>query len=658
MNFEKVFFTKREISDHVLEYTFALPSTKGEELHLLAAKVLGTSKTTLSPLTKTHFPYNDLSNWIEACFSKTHDSCKFVLPNYSSQNTFFQIGHPPLCQSSNGYAALEGSNIFWYFIIRQNSILSAYDKLRRYVSGVTPLNTGADFLNFLLPFGADFTKEKNNERYGLYFLLTHENATKTPLATLDKNGFIHSLHFAKETSKQKNYYRSRNSRLTHTASALYEILTEHFNLSLAKIPRETSDQKHPLLQLHTLELYQCLAGRKEGKKNINFNTIFEVHKDPDLFNTVKHEKYIQEFQHFRDSLPLPFIETNEMVHRAPGINFELVDQIYCRYLTEKLLGLELTDCLYTNIIQHPKKDYLIGIIDFISVCFTLPNPFSRQLILQTALDNLRYLPGISKKNDCKEDTKSNNIPNQDIDDNLFYYADHGCFDDYTDEDNSVSPEEVSNYLRRLTELRQPPQEITTKTTLDAVPEYHEVDCMIPLQQHFNSLPMYSDTTRIQMEIGVWENNYTNLINKLTKHIFPVYDNYFFNTLWNSVRSSVNTDNQCAITLFKLLSDYLNNPLTVNILLNPDTIFKVDKPPLSTYDSSGIIKPFQSTKLKENGEEKKIDVELYKKCIKVSTTIKNTPSIPDFLNLNYLFPHEFAKRSHRETLEKGILFHNI
>ena len=124
---------------------------------------------------------------------------------------------------------------------------------------------------------------------------------------------------------------------------------------------------------------------------------------------------------------------------------------------------------------------------------------------------------------------------------------------------------------------------------------------------------------------IWRTRYKKMINLLYKFFIPIYNNYFFITLWESISGDKLTE------AFALVSKYLNDTDNVKNLFSLDsTFFPYD------FDSSKIIKPFDYN----YSESKTINYKLYFDCIKASTAIKYNENVvttcyDDFLNLDYI-----------------------
>lgn len=71
----------------------------------------------------------------------------------------------------------------------------------------------------------------------------------------------------------------------------------------------------------------------------------------------------------------------------------------------------------------------------------------------------------------------------------------------------------------------------------------------------------------EFRLQVHLKRFTSMIKLFQRLYFPVYNNYFFLVLWNTVREKTNSDKECVVRLYQYLSLYLNNPETVEQLLD-------------------------------------------------------------------------------------------
>lgn len=168
------------------------------------------------------------------------------------------------------------------------------------------------------------------------------------------------------------------------------------------------------------------------------------------------------------------------------------------------------------------------------------------------------------------------------------------------------------------------------------------DCRL---HDYRELPKYesNSTAAVKMENksipsmtyekeAIWLDRFSSSINLLYKFIFPVMENHFFLTLWNSVRSVCDSDDQCLEKLFLVLSEYLNHPDILNELLSINNSYKMNRKHgyalFYHYDMERLIRPFK--------HKEKTDYDLYHQCILASNLSKNTSTIiPDFLDVRYL-----------------------
>lgn len=134
----------------------------------------------------------------------------------------------------------------------------------------------------------------------------------------------------------------------------------------------------------------------------------------------------------------------------------------------------------------------------------------------------------------------------------------------------------------------------------------------------------------------WRKRFRSSMSLLSKFIFPIYENYFFITLWKSIRATTGTDDECLSKLFCILSEYLNDPNEVEELITIPSYFReIDDTARATsqylsykYDEDKLIKPVFTSKIN--------DYALYHECIlSVNNQRTSENYIPAFINRNYL-----------------------
>lgn len=632
----------------MLEYTLMIDSNiDTEELRQLVKPLL------TKPKNKKHASYYtfnasatlpNLKKWVEECFRLTHENCYFALPHYDPIKKNFITGDLDALPLYGALRApLEKSKKFWYFVLRQNAIMSAYDKLRRFIANSNICKSGADFLNYLLPFGANGT-EMEIQRYGLYFLLTHPMTTDG-IVKINPDGTLTNPVFSNLSKEQKNYFKSRNSRLNGTADQLIETLVQTFNPALLHMDTDITLTRQELLQLNNLELFQYLSSRRTTKnttpgttENIiaRMDCIFASHKKDADFTKKEYRKYLNEYNILREELYLPAIDGNNNDNPfPPNCKLELVDKLYCRYLIEKEFGLELSDCLYQIISSHKEKAFLSGNMNLLSECFLLPNTFSRHYILHSALDclYLNFLPIGNRFNPLYEN--DDEFQKEPYYDNHFELDKHDItvkqwIEKYL---NPIyTPSDTSGYLDRISDEDTPPLNI----------DYSKKD--------------YSEASFSFLNNLHWIDKYGSMLKTLNRVIFPIYDNFFFKTLWQSIKTICgNDDSLCMVNIFMLLSKYLNNENTLKDLFDINQVFESEGSMVADLIKEHFLSPFPSIKVDTTHTSDSVDYELYSKCIKAAVFPKNAKPAPDFLHLDYISPkQQHSRKIIQDCIKEAIL----
>lgn len=471
----------------------------------------------------------------------------------------------------------------WKFILKQHCILSAYDKTRRILACEHPRTahtfTKPMYYSFvskelssvsnsnkkhLINEKGNFTALPSTERYGLYYLLKH-GATKFDEKS-NKNPF--KAHTDKVAIS--NGLNSSSVGMKYRIATLSDVLCHSsLNTSPLTIHHNKFDNADSLYQLNTLEFTQFISGRTlkfEGSKiKISSQKIMSM-LSSDHLTQAKYSEFEQNYRQIIQGLLFNIENTDK------GSHLELADKIYCRYLIEQVYSLSTVDCMYRNIVNSPKCDFLQQRLGTLSLIFRLPNVFGREYILRMAVDTLDY------------------------------------------------------WLRE------------------------DDDTAKALSRNIRSLNISDVYTEEQKDIILLE-RYATMIDLLCKYYFPIYENYFFLTLWNSIKAKGDCDDtECAENLFKLLSLYLNNPSNVEYLFN----IEKQREPSGAYtyveeklDFNSSNPPFAF--VNELVKEPK-DLALYHRCIKASIGGVDTANTahaksdkakpwhietPDFLNLGWL-----------------------
>lgn len=145
-----------------------------------------------------------------------------------------------------------------------------------------------------------------------------------------------------------------------------------------------------------------------------------------------------------------------------------------------------------------------------------------------------------------------------------------------------------------------------------------------------------DPLRLHDTLNTWIDRFKSFTNYLSHMLLPIYENLYFVTIWNSIRSRYPNKNEteCIIHLYKLITQYLNNEDYVHILFSTEkTFWQITKDSYQSQDKSNL-KPEHI--LKPNFiADNSINCRLYHKCILSHCIAAKQTSAPEFLTLQYL-----------------------
>ena len=171
-------------------------------------------------------------------------------------------------------------------------------------------------------------------------------------------------------------------------------------------------------------------------------------------------------------------------------------------------------------------------------------------------------------------------------------------------------------------------------------KFHASNFFKNAQESPNALMTYADSNTSYLDkffkLDAWKANYRHFITYLMQMVFPIYENYFFCSIWDLLKADNPdaTDAERVKKMYGLFRDYLNNPdNTCELFSTEDKIIHAD-PALSGFDSNCIIHPVLAYDIKDLNS---INSELYKNCLIAHTLTFSSDAklVPDFLNMDYL-----------------------
>ena len=440
---------------------------------------------------------------------------------------------------------------FWRYVFKQHAILSTYDKLRRIIGQSVHLSD-YNFYKY-----SNYTNSPENVlsdcHHGLDYLLGLDNNNDGCKQNFD------IFDIKRQSEIPSTVISDYSANFTRQIKSLNKKLD---SINLLNQIKQSSN----VASLDLLEFYQFSVSYKKKKPDNSFEMldILNIHKK----KTINCNDYCQYITSVGKMFNI--LKTNKAGHKL-----SLSDRVYLAYKIEKLLAPVTIDCLYQNILNIEEENILKNNYnDMINSSLLLPNVFTRQYILQIAVDTIgKHFDG--------------------------NFTDKYFFTDITK---------------------------NLESKMDA----------------FQNKNFISN----QQKFFLIMNRYKKFIDYMALIVFPVYENYFFCTLWNSISKFCDNNASTFISLYKKLSMYINNTeniekifntenIIVNYDINPDNIIKTDF--INNKDN------YKKCILCCNNKEKMCNLKLYNECIKSLKVNTLNNNISDFINLDYIFGNYFTQK---------------
>lgn len=494
---------------------------------------------------------------------------------------------------------LSTRSTFWEHALKQHAIISAFDKLRKVIgeSYVLSPTERVRVSNFTLKH--DNTENFDKYHHGFDFLTMTNTSESLPWLnlTVRENNTIPTISnksncqyaFARDNSlyceNAQNHKRRIEALNARIKKAKLSIEPLYLSPSIGSNPR-------PETLFSLLEFYNFTVNRhaKESSKVFGILPILNGHTPEKNFSSIQYNKYITSVNHLLASVAAKEIDKNSVTYDYDSSNtackLNLSDKIYLRYQLEKVFAPSTINCLYQNTVTTKDKIYALNeqnTINLLASCLRLPNVFTRQYILQMAVDT------ISKHYDA------------------------------LDKDSDFFTKKMESPALIMT---------LSRTKYNHLNEFYKMD--------------------------TWVRRYRNAMSYLTQILFPVYENYFFCALWNTVKiaHSKYTDAQIVVEMYKLLQHYLNNQENVENLFATDDIIINSLPKLDGFELNNIIHPSFILAEEAGKAGKGVDHILYKHCLIAHTLTYKDELTPDFISLPYL--DKIANKPHKQIQDLYIL----
>ncbi|MGN0711702.1 MAG: hypothetical protein ACI4LO_08065 [Anaerovoracaceae bacterium] len=317
--------------------------------------------------------------FVEKCFEQTNEICLYSgiqpsLPYFNKAET--------AQRTKDDFSSFDKHNEFWHFIFKQHAIISAYEKTRKIISSLNEATIAA--LNLRnLKYRNLGNNINSKQTFGMnYLLYKNINNNMKPFATFtDTCDFIISED---DNDNNNDTYKIAHLNTTQTAKTLYDNISKANVKALCDTFSPYNDF-HDLTSLNNLEFFNCTVGNKGTQPTRKLGNIYNKKTK---FNKTTYDGYRASYDLIQDRLNMTLVSPLNSTDRQ--YNFTLADKIHAKQLIEEVFCFDIIDCLYQNIEACDDKDFLIQYLPLVSMCYNLPNTYSRHYILQMAIDNIKY----------------------------------------------------------------------------------------------------------------------------------------------------------------------------------------------------------------------------------------------------------------------------
>lgn len=362
------------------------------------------------------------ADFLDKAFDIAYNNCKYFF-NDEDVDIFGYVNN-----NCPDLSLLSLKSDFWVHAFKQEVILAAFDKLRKIIgqSQAVSAYTLTKYSNYANCTEDDQNKDNQNtdeqneenqnkdeqnkddyfnlQHHGLDYLTgwadetsENENPAKTHKSYLDiesiKNTIIFNQKIRTKYTCGENKLSSNAPNYTRRIRNMNSKLEGFRKDSLYLFPKVDCLQSQRYT-LNTLEFYDFITAKAEkGTQSIgrtNITPILNAHKKEKNFSPMAYNDYITSVMHLLSSVNFSIFD-KEVIPTDIKHNLSLSDRLYLRYQIEKIFAPSTIDCMYWNLSNvkntiRISDDMLIS--QYFSSCFTLPNVFTRQYILQMAIDTI------------------------------------------------------------------------------------------------------------------------------------------------------------------------------------------------------------------------------------------------------------------------------
>lgn len=355
--------TKVYEAENVLKYTLQLelPSIKLPSLEL-------DPNTTCT---------ENIIHFIDSTADETCKICECLFNHdYSNANIFKNHLY-----NEADLSLLSSCGRFWKHAFKQDMFLSAFAKLRKLIGQSEPL-----VFNQFVKLSNYTNTTLYEKNHGLDYLTGWTPSKAHPYYQLicSKENTISIDELSKATISSyciSDYDKNKIRSIKNVSEALKNIYNNF-----------PYDEKADCIHLNYLEFFEFFGNLRN--KELPIAPILSSHKEGTAFTKSDLEKYLKCIRRRLFQIKIDALSKNIRFEeeKAPiEHNLSLSDKIYLWYQIEKIFSPIMTDCLYRNIIQTLNTHFALNdqpTINTLALCFSLPNVFTRQYIVQMAVDTL------------------------------------------------------------------------------------------------------------------------------------------------------------------------------------------------------------------------------------------------------------------------------
>lgn len=350
---------------------------------------------------------NNFPGCIEKIITEIADDCT----NFTNNYDFNFFGYKE--NDINDMSILCDCGTFWTHAFKQDAVISAFVKLRKVICEsycMSPVKR-IRISNYTLKKEEHFDKCHHGFDYlsmnNKIILNTNtDNSSISISINKNKEGLNSTIlcenaqnHIRRIKSLDKKFKQAGLSTLP-----LYLLLNDNPNKKSE--PEQKSEQK-PESLLSVLEFYDFLVRRSPSRykektiQNIKSNDsilpILDAYITGKPFTPFKYKEYINCLNKLLSSIEATEIDNGSVAYNPcnnedscfPPHRLVLSDKIYLRYQIEKVFAPSAINCLYQNILPTRGEVYALNEQDSVNLLASflkLPNVFTRQYILQMAVD--------------------------------------------------------------------------------------------------------------------------------------------------------------------------------------------------------------------------------------------------------------------------------